>query len=383
MNSRSWLVAAMAAPMIACAPIDDAPIETSPTIDTHEAELRGGWRLWRQAALGKRVFERRTFDGNGRTCATCHLPDSGSITPEDVQAAWADDPDGPLFRAIDSDDGTGASYDRLRTHATFLIEIPLPDNVTLVDDPEARSVLLPRGASGTLNNPGIETLFLQDGRAASLQEQALGAVNAHAEPGRQPTERELDAVATHQQIRPSFYTNRRLWRWANGIGRAPELPPGRTESEQRGRLFFEPGVDGLCTHCHGGPGLNEVNEFIFVPVPAGARFLSVAVSEFNTIGNPTHRFAFADPDNPNADPVIIESPDPGRALITGRVEDANAFRIPTLWGVAETAPYFHDNSAKTLEELMDHYVAYFAGPPANILLSEQDVADIIAYMRLL
>ncbi|NBD13072.1 cytochrome-c peroxidase [Corallococcus sp. c25j21] len=47
--------------------------------------------------------------------------------------------------------------------------------------------------------------------------------------------------------------------------------------------------------------------------------------------------------------------DPGRALITGNPLDFEAFDIPTLRGVARTAPYFHDNSAENLEDVIDLY----------------------------
>jgi cytochrome c peroxidase len=80
--------------------------------------------------------------------------------------------------------------------------------------------------------------------------------------------------------------------------------------------------------------------------------------------------------------TTIQSPDPGRALITGNPAEANFFRIPTVWGAKDTAPYFHDNSAATLEELMQHYSDYFqiVGLPA---LSAQEQADIVAYVKLL
>jgi cytochrome c peroxidase len=58
--------------------------------------------------------------------------------------------------------------------------------------------------------------------------------------------------------------------------------------------------------------------------------------------------------------------------------------------VARTAPYFHDNSAKTLEDVMRHYQAFFAvvtGPSVDgdppIILTQQDMSDIIAFMNLL
>lgn len=43
-------------------------------------------------------------------------------------------------------------------------------------------------------------------------------------------------------------------------------------------------------------------------------------------------------------------PDEGRKDVTRKDEDTGAFRVPALREVANTAPYFHDGSAKTLEE---------------------------------
>jgi cytochrome c peroxidase len=63
----------------------------------------------------------------------------------------------------------------------------------------------------------------------------------------------------------------------------------------------------------------------------------------------------------------------------------NAFKIPTLWGVRRTAPYFHDNSAKTLEDVAAHYAKFFKIVTAAnpLILTDQDQKDIVAYMKLL
>jgi cytochrome c peroxidase len=53
------------------------------------------------------------------------------------------------------------------------------------------------------------------------------------------------------------------------------------------------------------------------------------------------------------------SPDPGSALITGVAKDANVFKIPSLRAIRRTAPYFHDNSARTLEDAVAHYARLF------------------------
>jgi cytochrome c peroxidase len=41
------------------------------------------------------------------------------------------------------------------------------------------------------------------------------------------------------------------------------------------------------------------------------------------------------------------TPDPGRALVTGKCGDIGAFKVPTLRGVAARPPFFHDGSAAT------------------------------------
>ncbi len=106
----------------------------------------------------------------------------------------------------------------------------------------------------------------------------------------------------------------------------------------------------------------------------------IGVSELNVAGNPMHDFVFT---NPDGTATTITSPDPGRALITGTVdfESVNAFKIPSLWGAPRTAPYFHDNSAKSLDEVAVHYSKFFA--VLGLTLTEQDQKDMVAYMKLL
>ena len=63
------------------------------------------------------------------------------------------------------------------------------------------------------------------------------------------------------------------------------------------------------------------------------------------------------------------------------------FKTPQLWGVSKTGPYFHDNSAKTLEEAVEHYQFFFDTDAftadAGIVFTEQDIQDIVAFMELL
>ena len=59
------------------------------------------------------------------------------------------------------------------------------------------------------------------------------------------------------------------------------------------------------------------------------------------------------------------NPDQGRAAATKKPEDTGAFKTPTLRDIAKSAPYFHDGSAKTLEEAVDIMLA--GGKPNQYL----------------
>jgi hypothetical protein len=349
---------------------------------------------------GQHLFERETFGGNGRTCLTCHSRDTGTISPQDAQLRFQQDPNDPLFLHDGSDDGRGNGVTRMLADATILVEIPLPPNVRLADDPSATSVILRRGIPTTLNTPALDNVLMLDGRQPTLDAQAHGAILDHAQPTIFPDADDLTAIKNFQ-LTDAFFSSPALRSFANG-GPAPTLPAGNTESEQRGRKFFEdlpPGPtfkNGACAACHSGPLLNQTNQFLPIPgVLAGSRFQTVGVSEFNAAGNPRREYIFTNPDGTE---TRVVSADPGRALATGvgletgTFDNVNAFKISPLWGIRRTAPYFHDNSAKTLEAVAAHYALFFSiitdpdgpGPaPPLLVLTPQDQADIVAYMKLL
>ncbi len=62
---------------------------------------------------------------------------------------------------------------------------------------------------------------------------------------------------------------------------------------------------------------------------------------------------------PNGTEQTVVTSDPGRGLITGDIREFGRFDVPTLFGISRTAPYFHDNSVATLEQVIDHYQALF------------------------
>ena len=138
--------------------------------------------------------------------------------------------------------------------------------------------------------------------------------------------------------------------------------------------------------------MNTTNQFaqFFIPSPApipeGQRFISVGVSELNEALNPVREF-IVNPGTPQE--VRLVSPDPGRVLTTGVVDDptlehVNAFKISPLRGIRHTAPYFHDNSARTLEEVAAYYAKFFTIASGGLItVTLEDQKDIVAYMKLL
>ncbi|PLR61071.1 cytochrome B6 [Pseudomonas sp. QC2] len=74
----------------------------------------------------------------------------------------------------------------------------------------------------------------------------------------------------------------------------------------------------------------------------------------------------------------VES-DLGRYLLTQDEEDRHVFKVPSLRNVAVTAPYFHDASAKTLEEAVDVMFIYQLGRTP----SAEDKALIVQFLKTL
>ena len=122
------------------------------------------------------------------------------------------------------------------------------------------------------------------------------------------------------------------------------------ESALRGReLFFSEKTN--CTACHVGANLTD--------------------EKYHNIG-----MGMADAEPPA-----------GRRGVTGNAEHHGAFKTPTIRNVATTAPYMHDGSLATLEDVVEHY-AKGGTPNANLSkdilkldLSPQDKADLVEFMK--
>ncbi len=111
---------------------------------------------------------------------------------------------------------------------------------------------------------------------------------------------------------------------------------GFSDAAKRGEeLFFSHELE--CYHCHGG--FNFTDTF---RTSKGA-FDEVAF----------HNTGLYDVDGRGAYPAHGE----GAAQFTGKAAQTGAFRTQSLRNIAVTAPYFHDGSAATLDEVIDHYAA--------------------------
>lgn len=184
-------------------------------------------------------------------------------------------------------------------------------------------------------NMGARNLFFWDGRAASLEEQALGPIadsnemnlpipvaiarlNASEKYRRlfqevfsdQPTAQNLGAaIAAFEQTLETGDTPNDRW--------LQDLPNGMTAQQIRGRQIFR--TKAKCQECH------------FTPDFTGDEFRSIGL--FNA----------------------QEYNDSGRYRTTHNPADMGLFKVPGLRNVALTAPYMHDGSMQTLREVIDYY----------------------------
>ena len=83
----------------------------------------------------------------------------------------------------------------------------------------------------------------------------------------------------------------------------------------------------------------------------------------------------------------VGADDPGREKVTGRAEDHGAFRTMTLRNIAQTAPYMHDGSQKTLLEVVEHYDKG-GNPNPNLSkrivklgLTKQEKEDLVKFLE--
>lgn len=85
--------------------------------------------------------------------------------------------------------------------------------------------------------------------------------------------------------------------------------------------------------------------------------------------------------------LYADYPDPGRFRLTGKESDRARFKVPSLRNVALTAPYMHDGSLASLEEVIEHYNRGGASHPHKselirpLSLNEREKTDLQAFLH--
>lgn len=225
-------------------------------------------------------------------------------------------------------------------------------------------------ASPTVVNSAFEKIFMWDGRKASLEDQAMGPMQASTEmnmdvprlikflnanpeysaafhkayPQEAIDESTLSKAITSFE-RTLISNNSPFDRWVKGDKKA------LNESQIRGFKIFVDPEKGNCEVCHSAPNFTD--------------------SGFNNIG----LASFGD-----------ANPDVGRFSERAIKSMRGAFKTPTLRDITLTAPYFHDGSAATLEAVVDHYVkggvvkTNLSPNIKPLTLTEDEKRDLVAFL---
>ncbi len=193
----------------------------------------------------------------------------------------------------------------------------------------------------TIINAAYNSVQFWDGRAVTLEEQALGPIRNPNEMTLECTMEEAYRVVENkirevEEYRPYFYAafgheECTMEDIAKAIatfertllsGNSPfdHYQAGDTTALTREQIHgFEIFKQAGCIVCHSGPNFTESN------------FANIGIG---------------------MDKV---QPDLGRFNVTQDPKDWGAFKVPTLRQIKQTGPYMHDGSLKTLEEVVDYY----------------------------
>jgi cytochrome c peroxidase len=81
------------------------------------------------------------------------------------------------------------------------------------------------------------------------------------------------------------------------------------------------------------------------------------------------------------------TPDLGRYAVTKEDKDKGAFKTPTLRDLQRTAPYMHDGSVKTIEDVIDFYDRggeknpWLDAKVEPLKLTAEEKKDLAAFLR--
>ncbi len=366
---------------------------------------------------------------NGRSCATCHLPESGwGINPDQIEALFAETGGvSPIFNLLDANSPTSdvstaearyASYSMLRKglfRRTANRPTAAEYTIIAVDDPLGAGGTTARFAFyrrplATANfhlapNVGWHS---QNGQSATppptagLVQQAAGNVTGGQQgaPAPQPV---IDEIVTYEsQLSFAQLTAHGAGRLDRCGGRGgPELLASQAFVNGPFDLFdawaegAEGGGRGGGHGCSSNPHRRQIarGQALFNATNANGRSCRGCHNAANNGSNVNGTLfdigaSDADKREPgmplftirnNSTGEIKQTTDPGRGGAgTGTWASVNRFKVPSLRGVAARAPYFHNGVAKTLRDVVVHYEEKL-----GFVYTPEEEADLVAFMNAL
>lgn len=345
---------------------------------------------------GRRIFFEETFEGNGRTCGTCHpATNNFTIDPEFIATLPDDD---PLFVAERPQPNPLAELEnpRLMREAGLIREntngFDAPTaNFTMRSVPHLNalrvSLLAPtNGNDGTTLPPDQRTGWSGDGAPSepvgslsthgTLRDFTIGAIRQHLT-------KTLQRVPGKDFRLPTEYEQDALEAYMLSLGRQKEFDDFNTihmkdARAERGRLnYLGVGVSGTlnCNACHFNGGANTNPDFDF---PAAITPPAFELSN--------RSFA------PRVEELIDQTGDiidaQGNPFDDGFGHGTSLFNVPTVIEAADSGPFFHANQIETVEGM----VAFYASKrhlrngqvlPPIVELNGSQVANVGAFLRVL
>ena len=171
----------------------------------------------------------------------------------------------------------------------------------------------------------------------------------------------IKAIAAFERSIVSMRSPYDRYRWGGE-------PNAISESAKRGEILFSSSKGGGCFQCHGGWNFSGAVRF------EGKR---------EATGENDPRTAFF-----NTGVSAYKEPNRGIFEHTKDPQDLGKFRAPSLRNIAVTAPYMHDGSMATLEDILDHYMAggrfrssSTSGRINPFSLSQTEKADLLEFLK--
>ncbi len=130
----------------------------------------------------------------------------------------------------------------------------------------------------------------------------------------------------------------------------------------------QPVINGTCGTCHDSPNVGDHS--YSVPLNIGTTMYP-APAALDISGLPVYTVQCSSG-------ATVQVTDPGRALISGKCADVGKVKGPILRGLAGRAPYFHNGSAATLDDVVEFYNQRF-----NLNLTGQQKSDLVAFLQTL